>query len=1019
MLRVAVESASNIPKSSFGTPDPIATVTFKDEKKKTKKIDNELNPVWNEVLEFDLKGVPLDSSSSIDVIVKDFETIGKDKYYWSGTASTCTTRLIGAATVSLKDLSSGQVKSLPVKGLPLLNEKRQPTGATVNLIVGYEPPAGSVPSDPNDPTSGGVVTTDGGGDGDEDATEYAGGGGGGGGGSVPSAAGMAGQTSAAAKRITRKSKTGRSLPNKPQDFQIRFRVIEGRQLPGNNIKPVVKVSICNQTHRTRIKRGNNPFFDELLFYNVNMLPADLFDEIITVRVYDSNSLRSDSLMGEFKIDIGYVYDEPGHSVVRKWLLLQDPDDASSGAKGYLKVSMFVLGAGDEPMLEKKDVNEDQEDIESNLLMPAGIALRWITFVLKIYRAEDIPQMDDAFAQSVKEMFGGDSDKKNLVDPFVEVSFAGKMIRTKVIEKNANPEWNQAVNLQIKFPSMCERIRLTVYDWDRLTKNDCVGTAYLNLSKIASSGGEVEESVSSGYGASSNEVAGDHKAATGESGLGFLPAFGPCYLTLYGSPREFTGFPDPYDDLNYGKGEGVAYRGRILVELVTKLDVSNEKKIEDIPNDDILVTEKYQRRRKFSLSVVFHSATMLTEGGEAIQFEVSIGNYGNKFDTTCKPLASTTQYSRPMFDGNHYYYLPWSNVKPVVTLTSYWENVSHRLDAVNILQNMADRLEANVTALKTAMLANVSDSRLAEVWLKLIDQVLEDTSCQLPELEGKPNITALDIQIRKLRMFYLENIKESARKLREEATDVKATLPDIEDWLLKVYQMAEEPQNSMPDVIIWMIQGERRVAYARVSAASVLFSTSHAEACGKYCGKTQTVFLKHPQDKTNGAKLPVQLRVNIWLGLSAVEQKFNSYAEGTFSVSAEMYENQALMFGKWGTTGLVGKHKFSDVTGKIKLKKESFLPPKGWEWESDWIVDPERSMLIEADAGHTEFADEVYENESRFPGGEWKAADEQYTDVVSTFPCLYGLHKGHYLPMYATIITAGPNQILCGQWCVSV
>lgn len=45
--------------------------------------------------------------------------------------------------------------------------------------------------------------------------------------------------------------------------QIRVRIIEARQLPGNNVKPVVKVSVCDQTHRTRIKKGNNPFFDEV------------------------------------------------------------------------------------------------------------------------------------------------------------------------------------------------------------------------------------------------------------------------------------------------------------------------------------------------------------------------------------------------------------------------------------------------------------------------------------------------------------------------------------------------------------------------------------------------------------------------------------------------------------------------------------------------------------------------------------------------------------------------------------
>uniref|UniRef100_A0A8C7HF93 Myoferlin n=1 Tax=Oncorhynchus kisutch TaxID=8019 RepID=A0A8C7HF93_ONCKI len=843
MLRVVVESAKGIPKKKLGHPDPIAAVVFKGEKKKTKAIDSELNPVWNEVLEFDLKGSPLDASSFLDVIVKDYETIGKDKY-------------VPGLVLGLWVKVRVQVR---VRCKFRVRENRILNGTELLCVF---PGGGEEGEDREEVSLGGQVGTPG----------------------VPPTPGQPGNPNQRHVRTSRKRH--RALANKPQDFQIRVRVIEGRQLPGNNIKPVVKVNVCGQTHRTRIRRGNNPFFDE---------------------VYDSYSLRADSLMGEFKVTFKCT---KTHAIMRKWLLLSDPDDSSSGAKGYLKVSLVIVGTGDEPPRER---NEEQDDIESNLLVPAGVTLRLVTLNLKVYRAEDMPQMDDAFVQTVKQVFGGEGDKKNLVDPFLEVSFAGKKLCTKIIEKNANPEWNQLINLQVKFPSMCESIKLT---------RTC---PFITVS-------------------------------SGEAEVGFLPAFGPCYLNLYGSPREFTGLPDPYEELNFGKGEGVAYRGRVLIELSTQLEGKADGKLDNISSDDILV--KYQRRRKFSLCAVFHSSCMLQEPGEPIQFEVSIGNYGNKLDSTCMPLASTTQYSCAVFDGNHYYYLPWADTKPVVILTSFWEDISHRLDSVNIILYIADRL----------------------IQYSFCSLMLASDSFQVPDLEGRPNLTALDIQIKKLRDSAVAIIREMAKRLKEEATDVIATLTDIEDWLERLKQLAEEPQNSMPDVVIWMLRGERRVAYARLPANQILYSTYSEQACGKYCGRTQTIFMQYPMDKNKGVKIPVQLRVNMWLGLSAHEKKFNSFSEGTFSVFAEMYENQAQVFGKWGTTGLVCRHKFSDVTGKVKLKQERFMPPRAWEWEGEWFVDPERGLLTEADAGHTEFTDEVFQNETRFIGGEWKPAADPFTDV---------------------------------------
>lgn len=43
--------------------------------------------------------------------------------------------------------------------------------------------------------------------------------------------------------------------------------------------------------------------------------------------------------------------------------------------------------------DKRECVEDKEDIEGNLLRPAGLSLRGATFTMRIYRAEDLPQSE--------------------------------------------------------------------------------------------------------------------------------------------------------------------------------------------------------------------------------------------------------------------------------------------------------------------------------------------------------------------------------------------------------------------------------------------------------------------------------------------------------------------------------------------------------------------------------------------------------------------------------------------------
>ncbi|XP_054916789.1 dysferlin isoform X9 [Poeciliopsis prolifica] len=974
MLRCVLQRANNLRRS-----DPLASVTFRGSKKKTKVIKNNPNPVWNEGFEWDLKGIPLDSGAEIHCVVKDHEKMGRNRF-------------LGECRLGLRDVLNSPNFAATFT-VSLLDTKRNNTGATLTLQVSYIPPPGSAPvfhppsqpeslphSNPNieldtvtmisldtlgeedtesmimvepaeepgvDDSRSLVIVGPPGPPGRESPTNQ-----------TPKRSPPAYNTHGGLRKRRRGSSSQpKQLANKPQDIQVRVRVIEARQLPGVNIKPVVKVAVAGQTKRTRIRKGNNPVFDETFFLNFYETPSELFDEPIFITVCDSRSLRTDAVIGEFKLDVGTVYNEHRHCFLRKWLLLCDPDDLCAGVRGYLKVSLFVLAAGDEPPADKRECVEEKEDIEGNLLRPAGLSLRGAVFMLRVFRAEDLPQMDDAFMDGMRQILGFDTNRKNLVDPLVEIHFAGKTVCTKILEKNANPQWNQSLAMPIRFPSMCEKMRIRIVDWDRASHNDVIGTTHLCMSKISAPGGEIDV----------------------DDSLGFLPTFGPCFVNLYGSPREFTAFNDPHEALNLGKGEGVAYRGRVLLELSTKLTEKPEHRAEDVPSDDLLVVEKFLRKRKFSLFVAFYSATLLQDVDDAIQFEVSIGNYGNKFDYTCLPLASTTQFSRAVFDGCHYYYLPWGNIKPVVVLSSEWEDIRPRIEALNMLLAIIDRLETNLQQVQLEVKAgrDMEDVELRVV--ELLDHLIADCSEELPALDQWQCATPLDRSLRHIRSLHLQQIMAAALALKHgPETELSSVLEQAEDWANRLRTIAEEPQNSLPDIVIWMLQGDRRVAYHRIPAHTVLFSQQY---CGKHCGQLQSIFLKYPQGSGGEAKLPGHLRAKVWFGLAADAKHFNQFAEGKLSVFAETYENQTrlALVGSWGTTGLTYP-KFSDVTGRVKLPKESFKPSPGWTWAGDWFISPERTLLFDVDAGHMTFTEEAFENQMRLPGGQWIGMPEGYTDV---------------------------------------
>ncbi|XP_008542602.1 fer-1-like protein 5 [Equus przewalskii] len=880
MLRLVVESA-NINPPLIPPPRPCVTVYFRDIKRRTREIEGN-NPTWNETIIWHLWNRPLKNDSFLQIILRDMGSIKKERF-------------MGLATIMLTPLVKKPREVLFVKDLTLLNHSMKPTECTVTLQVALM-------------THQDIEKT-----GDEDLL------------------GTATREAAKQKLMVPGSAIPKALSSKPEHFQVRVKIFEARQLMGNNLNPMVKLVIGGHQQRTRIKMGNNPFFDEIFFQNFYEVPAKFFDEIILIQVMNSSVMRFNSEIGRFQTDIGFIYHSPGHTLLRTWLGLCQPNEPNNGVRGYLKVTICALGVGDQALVDQRlpyGVQGATPRIFRSTVAPVKVA--HLQFF--IYCAEDL---------QLKKHYS--------VSPALEVELIGEKLKTNVKNHTENPIWNQILTFQIQLPCLSSYIRFRVLDCPRNNCRDEIGTVSLSLNQISSTGAETEGMYS-----------------------GFLPCFGPSFLTLYGGKKAPFRIQEEGTIIPHSVKDGLAYRGRVFLEVVTQIKSRQDSRMKDLSNE-VTSVEKQQYRQKYGLCVIFLSCTMMPNFKDLIQFEVSIGHYGNKMDLSYKPLVSTTQYSPVIYDGNIYHYVPWYNTKPVVAVTSYWEDVSVRMNCLNLLHFTRDRLKANLDTLKS--MRNPRDPALLPHWEKLRRELVEDCKRPLPCMTDHHKATDLDRKRWQLRSFLLQELAQKAREAKPR--DMVAT---VEGWLYRLNAVLPEPQVSLPDVMIWLMSKEQRVAYAQVPAHSILFSPTGALYSGRFCGKTQTLLLQYPEGEGPKDTLPAHLRVCMWLGNVMDSKHLQLLRQGEVVVYAETYENQAKNKDQWGQQGLSRCPNFSDVMGRKALPKEDFKAPHGWHWQGQWRVEPQRRLLLDTDINKSQVLEEVYENQYRNTTGAWVPAAVPNTDM---------------------------------------
>ncbi|XP_036397952.1 otoferlin-like [Megalops cyprinoides] len=680
---------------------------------------------------------------------------------------------------------------------------------------------------------------------------------------------------------------------RPMDYQVSVTIIEARQLVGLNMDPVVCVEIGDEKKYTSMKESTTcPYYNEYFVFDFHVPPDVMFDKILKLSVIHSkNLLRSGTLVGQFKLDVGTVYAQPEHQFYHKWAFLSDPDDITAGCKGYIKCDIAVMGKGDNIKTPHKANETDEDDIEGNLLLPEGVPAerQWARFYLKIYRAEGLPKMNTSIMANVKKAFIGEN--KDLVDPYVQVFFAGQKGKTSIQKSSYEPIWNEQIIFTEMFPPLCKRMKVQIRDSDKV--NDvAIGTHFIDLRKISNDGDK-----------------------------GFLPTLGPAWVNMYGSTRNYT-LMDEHQDLNEGLGEGVSFRARLLVSLAVEIldttspDVvsSTEVQVEGVPNISENATGKIE---EFFLFGAFLEATMIDRkiGDKPISFEVTIGNCGNQIDGVTKPKmarrkkeggesdeeeseliqacsddeteddrdfvsVSSTPPMKPVITDRNYFHLPYFENKPCIYIKSWWQDQRRRLYNANIMDQIADKLEEGLNDVQEVI---KTEKAYPERRLRGVLEELSEGCSRFLTLANKDQNqagrTKLDRERLKSCMRELENMGQQAKIIRSQVkkNTFKEKLKQVQNFLQKLRFLADEPQHSIPDIYIWMMSNQKRIAYARVPSKDILYSTVEEET-GKDCGKVKTIFFKLPGKKGFGSAgwtVQAKTELYLWLGLNKQRKDFLS------------------------------------------------------------------------------------------------------------------------------------------------
>ncbi|XP_063816242.1 fer-1-like protein 4 [Pseudophryne corroboree] len=378
---------------------------------------------------------------------------------------------------------------------------------------------------------------------------------------------------------------------KPRHFQITVTIVQAQKLVGVNINPVVHVKIGDEKRHTPTQKSTNcPYYNQYFVFDFIEPREVLFNKLIEISVVHSKTLPFlGTRLGTFKIDAGTVYDQADHRFLQKWAVITDPKDTRAGVKGFVKCNLSIVTRGDPMSAPPSSTSSQNDDIEKNLLLPKRFPVErpWSKISVKIYKAEGLPSMNEGFMGSFSKIMG---EKKVFIDPYVQVIFAGQQGETAVESDTNIPEWNEQITFIELFPPLARKIQIQILDDAHIGDDVALATHFIDLKQISDP----------------------------SKNAGFNPTFGPAWINLYGSPQNYT-LRDVHRQLNEGLGEGIFYRGRIMVavtlEIFSNNTVQEKKPLQALKNAFSMLKLKKKSKKATAKEKLSAAAAAVAESAE--------------------------------------------------------------------------------------------------------------------------------------------------------------------------------------------------------------------------------------------------------------------------------------------------------------------------------------------------------------------------------------------------------------------